>query len=67
MLVAPSVVPLQRFVWTGEGLMLPGVTEETIGEYRLGRGVYGGFWDAGYAEIDEGYYDTVGGVYGFDD
>ena len=60
-----AIVPLQRFVWTGEGLLLPGVTEDTIGEYEISGGVYGGFWNAGYSEIDQGYYNNVGDVYGY--
>ena len=61
-----AVVPLQRFVWTGEGLMLPGVTEDTIGQYRMDGGVYGDFWEAGYSEVDAGYYENLGGIYGYD-
>ena len=61
-----AIVPLQRFVRSEEGLLLPGVTEDTIGEYEISEGgVYGGFWNAGYSEINEGYYNTVGDVYGY--
>ncbi len=60
-----AIVPMQRFTWVDDELMLPGVTEEMIKNYDPYGGVYGDFWSTGYSEMDTGYYNNVGDIYGY--
>ena len=60
-----AVVPLQRFTWANGQLTLPGVTQDSVQNYNPYGGVYGGFWNSGYSEINPDYYANVGSIYGY--